>query len=273
MYVGSGIGQKVAVPNGHGPGTAWVIAQKAGGLAAMRLIQGAGQVTGANLAGGLNAESSLTGSGTVTLANLALVASAVATLLGVGGLTAAAKGKLEAAAALVGEGDLAGSVGALADAVAALTGAGTAAGTATAKGSLSADITVTGDLLSTSNVADSVWNALASRFNTPGTMGGSLAAAGAAGDPWSTSLPASYPVGTAGYMIGNLAEQILLHADGIEDDVTLQGALRALLATLTGKATGGGGPTITFRDPGDTTDRVTLTVDEDGNRSNVTLNL
>lgn len=48
-------------------------------------------------------------------------------------------------------------------------------------------------------------------------------------------------------------------------------ALRLVLAALVGKATGGGTATVTFRDTGDTTDRIILTVDSSGNRSAVTL--
>lgn len=48
-------------------------------------------------------------------------------------------------------------------------------------------------------------------------------------------------------------------------------ALRLVLASLVGKATGGGTATITFRDTGDSKDRIILTVDSSGNRSAVTL--
>ena len=47
--------------------------------------------------------------------------------------------------------------------------------------------------------------------------------------------------------------------------------LRLMLAALVGKATGGGTATITFRDTGDTKDRIILTVDSAGNRSAATL--
>jgi hypothetical protein len=272
-YVGSGIDQKVSFPTGHAPGTSWIIAIKPGGLGAMQLILGRGGVGSANLAMGVSLAAALTGTGNLPPVSLSLVVSNVAALTGSGALTGSAFGKLEAAAALTGVGGATGAMTGLASASAALTGTGGCPGNLTGKSSMAADITVTGSELSTANVAAAVWSALASENNTLGTMGGALAAAGAAGDPWQTNLPASYPVGTAGNIIGNLAEHILEHADGIETDVTLQQALRALLASLTGKASGGGGPTITFRNPADTENRVTMTVDENGNRSNVTLNL
>ena len=55
----------------------------------------------------------------------------------------------------------------------------------------------------------------------------------------------------------------------VEGTLTVQHALRLMLAALTGKATGGGTATITFRDTGDTTDRLVMTVDANGNRSAV----
>lgn len=54
--------------------------------------------------------------------------------------------------------------------------------------------------------------------------------------------------------------------------VTLKDSLFAILATLTGVADGGGTTEITFRNHGDTADAVIMTVDEDGNRTAVTIN-
>lgn len=63
--------------------------------------------------------------------------------------------------------------------------------------------------------------------------------------------------------------------DGIVDPsnpVSVRDSLFAILATLTGIATGGGTTSITFRNHGDTADAVIMTVDENGNRSAVTIN-
>lgn len=56
----------------------------------------------------------------------------------------------------------------------------------------------------------------------------------------------------------------------VEGGLSLKGALRLILAALTGKAAGGGSGTITFRDQADTKPRLTLSVDAQGNRSAVT---
>lgn len=61
-------------------------------------------------------------------------------------------------------------------------------------------------------LAQAVWDALTADYNTAGTMGAALAAAGGAGDPWITNLPGSYVAGQAGYIVGN---QVLT-----EDDLT-----------------------------------------------------
>lgn len=59
----------------------------------------------------------------------------------------------------------------------------------------------------------------------------------------------------------------------IEGSINLQEALMLMLAFVAGEATGGGTATISFRNQADTLNRITYTVDEDGNRTAVTLNL
>lgn len=52
-------------------------------------------------------------------------------------------------------------------------------------------------------IADQVWEeAIADHSGTGGSTAEQLAAAGAAGDPWSTALPGAYGAGTAGYIVG-----------------------------------------------------------------------
>ena len=57
----------------------------------------------------------------------------------------------------------------------------------------------------------------------------------------------------------------------IEGTHTLQDVMKFLLTRAAGKATGGGTTSITFRDTGDGTDRIVMTVDSAGNRSAVVL--
>lgn len=57
---------------------------------------------------------------------------------------------------------------------------------------------------------------------------------------------------------------------GVESGLTFRQALRLLAAVAFGKASGLAGTTATFRDTGDTKDRVVATVDANGNRTAVT---
>lgn len=58
----------------------------------------------------------------------------------------------------------------------------------------------------------------------------------------------------------------------VDDSVSFQSAIKVILASLAGKATGGGTATITFRDAADSKNVLTMTVDENGNRTSVSLN-
>jgi len=53
----------------------------------------------------------------------------------------------------------------------------------------------------------------------------------------------------------------------VEDTTTIRQAFRLILSVLTGKSAGGGTATLTFRDIGDTKNRISATVDADGNRT------
>lgn len=73
--------------------------------------------------------------------------------------------------------------------------------------------------------------------------------------------------------ISSRATVAAILAGVIEGTLTLKQVLRIALAWFGGKATGGGTTTITFRDPADTQNRVVMTVDSNGNRSAVTLDV
>jgi len=64
-----------------------------------------------------------------------------------------------------------------------------------------------------------------------------------------------------------------LTLDGmVYDDLSLREAIKVLLAVNAGKSRGGNTNSITFRDINDTKDKVSATVDSNGNRSNVVIN-
>jgi hypothetical protein len=59
----------------------------------------------------------------------------------------------------------------------------------------------------------------------------------------------------------------------VEGTVTANQALRILVAILSGKSSGGGTPSLTYRNTTDTTDRIVFTVDSNRNRTAVTRTL
>ncbi len=69
------------------------------------------------------------------------------------------------------------------------------------------------------------------------------------------------------------ADALLDRTAGVETGVTPRQGLRAMIAALAGKLSGATGTTIHIRDTNDTKDRVVATVDSDGNRTAVTLDL
>ena len=69
------------------------------------------------------------------------------------------------------------------------------------------------------------------------------------------------------------ADALLDRVDGVETGYTVREVLRIVSAVLGGKASGMGTTTAIFRDLNDTTNRVQATVDGDGNRSTVVLDV
>lgn len=237
---GASIAAKQAIPNGYVHPYCWVLAPKPGGMATYITISGTGAVTSANLAGGKALDAALAGAGDITDAALGLIVQAVANLVGSGSVTADIVGVLQAAASLAGSGDVNGTLDALADLIASLGGTATVtATTGGTTGSLSASITVTGATLTTANVAAAVWSALATQNDLPATMGELLNGA--------------------------------VFDDTVEGSLSVREALRIVLAALAGKLSGAPAGPIVVRDTDDTKDRITATVDVDGNRTAVTL--
>jgi hypothetical protein len=98
-----------------------------------------------------------------------------------------------------------------------LTGSDTAVSTLTtssAIGSLTGAVgSVTGNVtLGTAdktNIANLTWDVVLASHVGAGSTGYALNAAGAAGDPWSTSLPGAYGAGSAGYIVGHNIDALI----------------------------------------------------------------
>lgn len=67
-----------------------------------------------------------------------------------------------------------------------------------------------------------------------------------------------------------IADALLDRSAGVETGLTVRQWLRLAASALFGKASGAGSATIRYRDVGDTKDRITASVDADGNRTAVT---
>lgn len=173
----------------------------------------------------------LTGSGTITASMIGQKPMS-ASMTGLGSLSANINGVLDMVANLIGSGNLSGGVGAIAD--------------------MNIDITVTGTGLTTANVGAAIWDALASEFNKPGTMGNKLNSAGNAGDPWGTILPAGY----TGEQAGNILAQIQLLVDELHKIQGLDPANPSTTDINTRKWTAGN---IVIDMSGDLTDVTTMT--------------
>jgi hypothetical protein len=68
-----------------------------------------------------------------------------------------------------------------------------------------------------------------------------------------------------------LAGAILSLPNGVEPAITLKTSLQAILSTVAGVASGGGTTDMAFRNSNNTSDRVTMVVDVNGNRSSATI--
>lgn len=150
-------------------------------------------------------------------------------------------------------------------------------------------------------VADGVWDEAIAGHLSAGSTGAALNAAGSAGDPWTTSLPGAYIAGQAGYIVGHnidatitsrtkpadtqpaslsssernaVADATLDRADAIEVGLTLRQAQRVQAAAAAGELSGAATTTVTIRNAqADSKDRIVATVDADGNRTAVTLDV
>ena len=161
-----------------------------------------------------------------------------------------------------------------ADGVATVTG--TAQLVVSGQGSAAGEATVTGNLQAALNGAGSA----AGVATASGTIGALAWAVGSAAGVATTSA-VRYATGE---LIGSIAPAVTLDAanfstylldeEDIETGLTLRQALRLIAAATGGKVSGGGTTTITFRSAiADDQDRITATVDNDGNRTAITYDL
>lgn len=236
---------KSGIPDGYRHPYAWVMPQTAGALSARNSVVGVGSISTTALAVRL-AEAALTGAGDLTAFG-GLIVNLIAAITGSGTVSNAdVKAFLQAVASISGSGGVsAGDLEGLGALLAAIAGSGTADGsTLTGAGELAADLVVTGTGLSTSNVGQAVWAALAAANNAAGTMGEKLNDAGSASNPWTEVIESGY---TAAEILRLIAAVVQGDATGLNDATTafksLDGSKDRVNATVND-----GDRTVTSRD-------------------------
>jgi hypothetical protein len=230
-HVVSGETDKSSFSGGYLPPYTWTIAPKAGGLSSHR----ATNITFddlAALAGGLPGSGSSTitfsqtgtgglivsgsGSATITFSSTAVILS-VASASGSVTITFSSTAEIGAEAGLTG--------------TTSITLSGTAQSYAIG---YMAGLSTSENEFSPAALASAVWDALTADYNTAGTMGAAMSAAGGAGDPWITNLPGTYVAGQAGYILGN---QVLTEDDlNAIADIVLRRATSNIEASSDGDA-------------------------------------
>jgi hypothetical protein len=211
----AGISNLTSLPVGTRHPNCWMMPQKPGALSAINQVSGSGTITTTALAVKL-ATADISGAGSLTALG-GLIVQALADLSGSGDITDAdIKAFLAAVASIGGTGGVSDAEATgLGELVCALTGLGTTAGsTATGIGELDADIVVTGTGLTTGNVGQAVWAAIAAANNVAGTMGEKLNDAGSASNPWTEVIESGY---TAAEILRLLAAVAQGDASGLEN--------------------------------------------------------
>lgn len=233
----------VALPNGNLHPQSWMLPRTGGGMSMRPLGEGS---FAADLIPTRPMTVDFTGAGDLE-ATAGLVVSMLLAMTGGGDLTATIQGRLNASVDMTGSGDLSANMTALGNMVVGLLGAGDLDATIAAFGDMSIDIVVTGTGLTTANVGQAVWSALAASNNDPGTMGEKLNDAGSASNPWTEVLETGF---TAGELLLITAAAVAGKLDRVDN--------------------GDGTFTITIRGLADTKDRIVGIVDENGNRVSAT---
>ncbi len=215
ITAGQGITSRlVSLPSGNRHPSAWMMPQTAGALAARNTVSGSGGVSEADTWAVKLAQAALSGTGSLDAVG-GLIVQLIADIAGSGGISEGdLKAFLQALADIGGSGEISDAQATgLGELVAALTGLGLVDATLTGIGELSADLVVTGTGLTTSNVGQAVWAAVAAANNAAGTMGEKLNDAGSASNPWTEVIEAGY---TAAEILRILAAHAAGAATGLE---------------------------------------------------------
>lgn len=162
--------RQVALPMGNLAPHAWMLPQTGGGMSLRARGEGA---FSAGLIPTYPMTLDLTGAGDLQ-ATAGLIISMLLAMTGAGDLSANIEGRLNASVDFTGSGDLTADLSGFANLLIDMLGSGDLDATIAAYGNMEIDIVVTGTGLSTANVGQAVWAALAAANNEPGSMGALL---------------------------------------------------------------------------------------------------
>ena len=196
----AGVADRCGVPSNYASPYAWNLPPHSGGIGSNVGIQITSDMT-SSMAAGKALEAALSGSGNITDATVQLVVSMVADLTASGTITnAQAVAILQMVADLNGTGSVTGTLQAIGHLIAGITADASMSPQMNATANMEADITPFTEL-SPESLTAAMWNALAAEYNSSGTMGEKLNAAGTAGDPWTTDLTSYNTANTAGKIL------------------------------------------------------------------------
>jgi hypothetical protein len=231
--VGQGIPSKLAgIPSGHLAPSSWTLPYKPGAMSSFTNLVVTLTPGTLNLAAGRNISGDTTVTVTVNPTAGQLIVSAVGSTSITFNLAANLAGALSASGSTAVTCTVNNAtLGAIVDAVGATLVQFSASATPRATGNLSGDITPFTEL-SPQSLSAAVWEALASAYSTPGSMGELLNSAGSAADP----------------LLGT-----------VEGTLTLRDVQRILLAVAAGDATGLEGSAMVFKSRDGTKNRIEAT--------------
>lgn len=154
---------------------------------------------------------------------------------------------------------------------------GTALSVVTVTGNVNGNVggNVTGSVGSvTGNVGGNVVGSVASVAGAVGSVTGSVGSISTGGITSSSFAASSITAASLATDAGTeLATALLDLSDGVETSITVRQAIRAMASMLVGTVSGGGTGTEVFKSIGGSTTRVTATVESDGDRTGMSLNL
>lgn len=158
-------------PNGYTTPYTWRLAEKSGGIGSNVGIQSSASVNYGNLAAGKNATTSISCTASISNAELGLIKQLVAAIACTGVISDAdISGILAMVATLPTTGNVTATLRAIGHMLATVNAEASLSPEMNATANMEADITPFTEL-SPQNLANAVWNSLASSYNESGTMG------------------------------------------------------------------------------------------------------